>query len=181
MQLSLDIIKELKTTDSIKRKDEIVEAIEKRTGEILKSATKIFRHGTNWWWAWEYYEDSDNDAPDLDVDSNIGGNNLSFCIVDAGNMVFIDKTGEERDISDGIIPFRWLWEDYQQEIIDGIKKFKDKDTITKQTNKQRREELKQLKQKYAASAKLKLTPEELWATGLSTRMPKSLKHLKGEE
>lgn len=180
MKLSPEILEELKKTDSIKRKDEIINAIEDRTQKIIEAIVKIFKIKKVYWWAWEYYENSDDDAPSFKRSVNITKTSLVFGIFDAGyDFPYLDEKGEW-SLNEGC-PINWLWDDFEKELKDGVEKYKQKEEEDKKFAKARREELKQLKQKYSQSAKQKLTPEELWATGLSTKIPKELKKFQCDE
>lgn len=180
MILSYDLLKELRTTDSISRKNEIESAIEDRTQNIIEEVAKAFKK-SNYWWAWEYYSNSDDDPPNFDPKGNIdlddkGYGTLIYSLNDVGcNLYYLDEEGREWSLAEGC-PITWLWDDFKEELIKGIGRYKQQEVKNKEAAKIRREELKQLKQQYTQSARQKLTPEELWATGLSNKMPKSLKH-----
>lgn len=73
-------------------------------------------------------------------------------------MIFIDKGGDEYRF-DQSIPTRWLFEDFEEELSDGIKKYQEKESqrVKKVLS------VKDATKKLAESAKKKLTKEELAA------------------
>jgi len=177
MKLSQDVINELKDTDSIKRKDEIVGAMETRVSKIATFIAKLTHNSSSYWWAWRYYEREET-QPDFDSDFNMRDNLLIYSLCECGfSQMHEDVDGNQIDLTEEI-PIKWLWEDYEKDIKDGLKRYKDKEAKEKAQKAARSKELKELKIKYQKSAKAKLTPEELWAVGLSKKFPKSLKALK---
>lgn len=75
-------------------------------------------------------------------------------------MDFIDKNGEVCTIIN-LLPVRWLFEDFEKELTDGVKKYKDSLTIDSCVKKAKAQESKN--KRLIASAKSKLTKEELEA------------------
>lgn len=147
VQLSMDIMRELQTTDSIKRRRDIVEVIGEKTEIVLRNVvTEIFHMGNKWRWNWDYQRGV-NPEPEFDFEYNIELNDLiddewylTFRIIFENDdlnyssmrhvgrledMWFFDRNGEGLSVNEGHIPVRWLWEDYQRELIEGIQKFKD--------------------------------------------------------
>jgi hypothetical protein len=74
------------------------------------------------------------------------------------DMFIIDKNGEEY-MFDQSIPTRWLFEDFENELIDGKKKYEEKESaiLVERLSK------KEARKKLIASAKKKLTKAELAA------------------
>ena len=172
------MIDELRTSDSRSRCNEIESLIERRTEEIMENIFKVFlRHDA--WWSWEYYE-GDGSPPDFDFEENIDNDGyIKLYVETCGEMVVTLKDETELGLDEGF-PIRWLWEDYEKELIDGKEKWKRKQEIKKQMLKGRSAQLKEIKTKYKIEALKKLTPEELWACGLG-RLPKSLRQYKDVE
>lgn len=77
-------------------------------------------------------------------------------------FVIIDKDGDEWEF-DGEFPTRWLFEDFENEIIEGKKKFEEKENLRKLKDKEKRQQQKEEDKKLAAEAKLKLSKRELAA------------------
>jgi hypothetical protein len=74
------------------------------------------------------------------------------------DMTIIDKDGEVWSF-EGIIPTRWLFEDFEQEVVEGKKKYEEQEEARKNTEKNKKLRQKEL----AQAAKKKLTKEELSA------------------
>lgn len=132
-----------------KKYSTLSEQIDKRMKFILEFCINTVG-GKLGWWDWEDEADFPNAySPEL---LYIAGE--WTC---GDKMKFIDKNGEEQCFYS--IPTRWLYEDFQDEFVNGIKLYKEKQqakTKKKQQNRQNREKL-------IASAKAKLTAEELKA------------------
>jgi len=177
MKLSMEVLQELKTTDSIARKNEIVKEIEIRASEIIESVIKKINLKDHWW-AWKYYE-GDNE-PNFSIDENIFTDMLQYLLLPSyKSLLYENENGEVFDLACNL-PINWLWDDFKEDLELGIKRYNKKEKDKKIKQKARREELKSLKSEYRKSAIKKLTPEELWATELSKKMPKSLKHFTEE-
>ena len=171
MQLSMEILQEFKTIDSIARKNEIVDEIENRTIEIIKSIGKVFNRKI-YGWSWQY---GDIEAS-FSFNDNVNNIDIVYSLEwDGYDLNYIDEDGDYWDLAVSF-PINWLWDDFEKKLIEGVERFKEKDKKAKIEHKARREQLKNLKSEYRKSAMKKLTPEELWATELSKKMPKSLKH-----
>ena len=88
---------------------------------------------------------------------------ITMVVCDCNNsMLIIDKTGSDWGIADSV-PTRWLFEDFEQELINGKKKYED----SLLNKKAKKEELDLQKKKEDAllieQAKKKLSPKELAA------------------
>jgi len=78
------------------------------------------------------------------------------------NYAFIDKFGEVDEWANSI-PTRWLFEDFEQEVIDGKKKFEEKELAKKARQKELSEQKKNKNAELVEKAKQKLSKEELQA------------------
>lgn len=148
--------------DGLKKYNElqaISKIVEDRTHYIMMFIFKLFKFKEDYYWyfygageeetgtPWKYFKDNKK--------------SLSTCI--HGNydeLVIILNDGSEWGLEDGI-PVRWLYEDFEEELIEGKKKWKDK--IANQSKKDAENlKLKELKkQELLKSALKKLTKEEL--------------------
>lgn len=139
----------------------IEESIEYRCNYVVKEIVKIFHKKFDWW-------DFDNSCEDerghFDPDYiqyEVVGTSIAGCI----NMIAILKEEGEWDLAQGF-PLRFLFEDFQQEVIDGRELYKKKE---EEENK-KAQELKKLKafenEKIKEAARAKLTKEERKALGI---------------
>lgn len=74
----------------------------------------------------------------------------------ATSMIFFDKLGGEWDLKDSF-PSRWLFEDFEQELLDGKKKWEN----LEQERQEKIAALSKEKKSLVEKAKKKLTKEEL--------------------
>ena len=85
-------------------------------------------------------------------------------VKDPDEIEITDKYGKYFCLHDGNrIPTRWLCEDFEQEVLDGIKSFKKQEAERLTKKKELDDKKKAKKQLLAESAKKKLTKEELAA------------------
>ncbi len=131
----------------------LVETISKRMSYIIEFCLKTC-NGRLEWWDWHNEKEFPSAyGPDI---INITGE-----WVFKEKMDFIDKYGKEQSLEYGYIPTRWLYEDFEDEFVNGIKLLQEqkKEKARKDTEKQQKK--KQAKEELLASLKSKLTPEEL--------------------
>jgi hypothetical protein len=83
-------------------------------------------------------------------------------VYDSIEMVIIDKEGSEWGF-DSSIPTRWLFEDFEQELIDGKKLFEEQKAERKKNKKELSAKKKLEDQALATAAKAKLSKKELAA------------------
>lgn len=78
-------------------------------------------------------------------------------------MIIIDKKGIEYDFAIGSLPTRWLFEDFEEELIEGTKKYKELEKKKEEYEKQKKIIEKKENFDLLKSAKEKLTKEEFSA------------------
>lgn len=179
-KITKDIIAKLSNTDSINESNEIINAIEARTCYIIETLVNTFcESNKRYWWAWNYYEEDDS-QPSFKLSSNIRRGQLIYSLNECKKMLFLDKDGNEWDLKDSC-PDRWLWEEFEEELNKGKQAYRIREENRKACTRMRSKQLKEIKQQYVQSAKAKLTEEELWATGLSRKMPKALRKLQTKD
>lgn len=176
--VTIEMLTELKATDSVKRKKELEALIEKRVEEALKLIAKTFSFAGGWWWAWRYY-DEDDEAVAFSSARNLCDRSIGYSINGGRNCVIILKDGSEWGLEEEF-PLNWLWEDYEAELVEGKAKYRAKEDAKKIDLARRTGELKELKRQHKMTALSKLTPEEIWACGLG-RIPRSLSQYKDIE
>lgn len=162
----------LLATDSINTKVEIVKRMENRIAEIMQLIFAEYRTHSSWW-DWGF---TDENHRAVFENNNITPDKSSVKIYVETNreLSVIDKNGKEIKISyENLIPTRWLWEDCEQEIKDGITAFKAQKVQKQQDQARRKQEMNEEKKRLVQSALSKLTDEEKWAVGHG-RLPKSL-------
>lgn len=87
--------------------------------------------------------------------------------VPSENSTMLVRSGHGEEIhtlSHGDFPTRWLYEDFEDELHSGLKKYRDKlkkELEEEQQEKHRRKKLKENRNKIIASVKKKLSPEEI--------------------
>ncbi len=185
METIRSLIKELETTDSISRRDTIIEKIEKLARLFADALIKDLYHG---WWAWEYYEDADQDSPSFSVNSNTNENFLFFyvSVKTVYGMVEIDGKMVEIDLSNKI-PLDWLdkvaeekekAETLIKRAIDGYNITQEnlkKQRIVENAEKKAKRELElKLKQQIVEATATTFTEEQKWAFNLTQKPPQSI-------
>lgn len=166
----------LLATDSIAERNKLEVLLEVRVDYIVREC--FFKtNKTDGWWSWEYYEGEYVDPTSFLkrlVRKETGM--LDICIIpDCGNANGYIYDGEEWGFFDGGMPLDLLWtEDVKDVVKECYQEWKKAEQETKGKQKKRREEIKEYKKQYRASAIKKLTAEEKWACGLSKKFPKSL-------
>lgn len=139
------------------------QGIQNRVNYIVRKTAEIFG-GKIGWWDWNngggevdgHFEPSFLRNDYINVDGETKG---------GGDWVAILKDDEEWELR-LVVPLRWLTEDFEQELIDGIQKYKDKELKRKETEKQKKLTRAANKQKLLETVKAKLTKEELKALGI---------------
>jgi hypothetical protein len=76
--------------------------------------------------------------------------------------IFVDKYGVEYEWCNEI-PTRWLFEDFEKEVIEGKKKFEEQEAVRKAKQKARSQKQKEEDAKLLEVVKQKLSPKELAA------------------
>lgn len=133
-----------------------------RIGYIMECIFELFDKKNAYWYfrgadegevgdLWAHYQEHCSSSIDLIVDNCPGP-----------EMVLILETGEDWGFSDSI-PSRWLFEDFEQELINGKKKFEDRKIERKAKKKATTAALKKEDQELIEEAKKKLSEKELAA------------------
>lgn len=138
-----------------------VEEIRKRVDYIITHCANVFNATLDWWdWQNEGFEDAPGDFIHS-YDPNTLNINVHW--EHKEDMNFVNKDGEVDSLSWGEFPTRWLYEDFEEELTNGIKLWQDKLKAKKNKAAEKRKKDKEDKAKLIASAKAKLTPNELKA------------------
>ncbi len=142
----------------IQRKEEqITSKIESRVDFIVKKIISLFGKRLDWYG----YANGGDDGGFFDVQRYKETVDLNIYVVGGTDLVVIIEEGEW-GLEQGF-PTRWLFEDFEEEVKEGIAKYK----IQKEAQKQKEKELRiQRKEKdllLAKEARNKLTKEEIKA------------------
>jgi hypothetical protein len=147
---------------------ELEQRMQARIGYILKFFFEAAGSKLDWWRFGSYEEEKP-------MYGQVGKDYISGIYAESKgsypseeSLTFIDKNGkEELFLLDWGIPTRWLYEDFEQEVVDGLKKYKDVVAQRKAKEFERRTKNKQEKEKLVAEAKAKLTKEERKLLGIN--------------
>ena len=142
-----------------KEASELEEIITDRITYIIKFWHSMFNISFFTW-----YFDGAGEGEVGDLYANFGPMEISSINADVGKgaITIIDKYNNEY-CWDSAIPTRWLFEDFEQEITDGKRKYIDFLNAKKEAVLKNKKESKINKDKLIESAKSKLTKEELEA------------------
>ena len=135
-----------------------------RTDYIVHKICEVYHFKLDWWdlyfhefegeasFEWEHFLRSDEQVeyclvpyPELDMGAIIEGAEWGF------------ETG---------FPRRWLFEDFEKELVEGKKSYEQKQEEKKRKNKQKREAAEHRKKNLIENVKSKLTKEEIKALGI---------------
>lgn len=156
---------------AIKVADAYEEVISERIGYVIKTVFNTFGKKISTW----YYEDApEGGMGSLQKAFNSGERDGSIRVVvekDApygerhsfGDMDALLEGDIEWDFSYGEFPERWLFEDFEQELIDGKKKFEEKEAARKLKAKEAKSKQTKEDKKLADQVKSKLSKKELAA------------------
>ena len=107
---------------------------------------------------WQHYHDDD-----IYVVTEVGNNcEKDRNLFNSVDMAIINKFDEEWEFQ-GAFPTRWLFEDFETELLEGKKKYEEQETARKLKLKEKRQSQKEEDKKLAAEAKSKLSKKELAA------------------
>lgn len=135
--------------------------IANRVSYIIRTIAKIFG-GKIEWWDWKngggevngHFEFSMLNGKEFQLDGSKKG----------GEMDWVSTLKEgEWEFTWLAFPTRFIWEDFEDEVRNGIEKFKESERINAEKEKLRKQEKLSKKQQLLESAKSKLTKEELKA------------------
>ena len=122
---------------------------------------KNFTNKFSWWF------DGADEGQVGDYWQHSFAGDITFCTdVECCGLEIIDKDGKIYSC-EGSIRERWLFEDFENEVIVGRKLLEERDVNKKLEQVQLKEQNEKEKQKLIESAKKKLTVQELNALGLS--------------
>ena len=140
------------------------EKIVDRANYVIRTTANLFGGKIEWW-------DWSNGAGEVDGHFDMDWLKDDYISVAGdtkggnGEWVAILKDGGEWEL--GLtFPTRWFWEDFEQELIDGIIKYKEQQKRKVEIDKQKKLTREENKKKLKESAKSKLTREEQKALGL---------------
>lgn len=134
------------------------EIIFNRIEYILKFIFKAFGGELDYW-----YFDGAEEGEVGDLFKNYNPNTIYVIAEGSYNYsVIIDKFNNEWDF-DGEIPTRWLFEDFEDEVLDGLKEYKKRQEEKKQKAQTKKAKEKANLEKLVLEAKKKLSKEELLA------------------
>jgi len=153
---------QLAATEAGKMEGQIINRID----YIVRTIFQTFNHKLDCWY---FYGAGEGDVGDLlrhydsdeiniitELARNKGGG------YDSIEMVILDKEGNEWGF-DSSIPTRWLFENFEQELIDGKRLFEDQQIERKKNQKELSAKKKLEDQALATAAKAKLSKKELAA------------------
>lgn len=119
------------------------------------------------WWDWQNGGDGEDRAPGDFIHSYSKYTPDTLTITGewthGSKMVFLDKDGNEWDLEWGEFPTRWLHEDFEEEYINGLRLYKEKQEQKKEREATSKANKKKEREALVESAKKKLTPEEIKA------------------
>ena len=170
-----EMIRLLRTTDSRAIVNEIEGLVESRISDMMPRIFETFGCVRDAWWSWE---EGNYEGGNFDARYNLRQDKICYYIADMSRLaIIIDKDGNELDLREGA-PLRWLWEDYDTELRNGYKPFKEKKLAEEREKVLRLQDFKMIKNELKQKACDKLTDEEAWACGLLHKLPKSLRQYK---
>ena len=135
------------------------EKIVNRIHYIMTSIFKLFNKKTAYWY---FYGAGEGEVGDLW--SHFDKDSISIVIDNCPgeSMVILLKDGSEWGFDDSI-PTRWLYEDFEEELVEGKKKFIEKTSDLEAARIDKALQEKEEAKKLAVRAKAKLTKAELAA------------------
>lgn len=137
--------------------------IETRLDYIIRTLVQELGAGLNWW----DFENYDGNAYTLD--QSLGKDRITNLDIRINGDVVVDAIklrGDDDYMEWFEPPTRWLWEDFEQELRDGIKAIQDEIEAEKKAKAAKRAAKKAAKEKLKEAAAKKLTPEERKALGI---------------
>ena len=159
--ITKDVVEKMNA--AYKAYEEYEKQITNRVDYVIKTIAKIFGTKLEWYdWSNGGGETDGHFEPRL-----ISGNSfqLDGAMKKRGEMVAITKDGEW-EFTWMEIPTRFLYENFEQELEDGIKKFKEQEEARKIKEKEIRIQKEIDRQKLLEAAKQKLSKEERKALGI---------------
>jgi hypothetical protein len=147
-----------------------VSTITDRVNYVIREIASIFG-GKIKWWDWGngggevdgHFEPDMVDGESIQLSGETDGKDWEWV------ALLKDEKGkftEEWEFHGLEFPARFLYEDFEEELKEGIKKYKEQEVKKKEIEKQKRLTRVKNKEKLLESVKTKLTPEERKALGL---------------
>jgi hypothetical protein len=149
---------------TVKESDKIKEDIVDRCNYIVRSIWQLQGYGKVFGW-WDFANEGGKDGPSGYFDRY----SYREIISTTGEVERHHEWPYDMLYNDGF-PTKWLWEDFEDALVQEATKFKEDEKKKKETEKQKRVEREAKKKELIASALTKLTPEEARAMGY--RKPK---------
>lgn len=136
--------------------DEIVN----RISYVWYTINNAFGNEVDTW----YFDDAgEGEVGNLDIDDSfVSSIQTDYKKKSTGDMAILLKDGSEFGFYSEF-PTRWLFEDFEQELIEGKKKYEEQEVARKEAEKIKRQRQKAKTLVLADQAKLKLSKEELAA------------------
>lgn len=135
------------------------EQIVDRINYIMESIFSLFSKKSAYWY---FYGAGEGEVGNLWANYNQSHIDMVIDECPGESMVVLLKDGTEWGFDDSI-PTRWLFEDFETELTEGKKKYKELEEDRKNTDKAKRLYQKEQNKKLAQVAKSKLTKKELAA------------------
>jgi hypothetical protein len=135
------------------------EKIVDRIHYIMLNIFKLFSKKSAYWY---FYGASEGEVGDLWKHFHQDSISVIIDNCPGESMEILLKDGSEWGFEDSI-PTRWLYEDFECELIEGKKKYEEKEIARQLEEKNKRFQKKGEDQRLASAAKKKLTKEELRA------------------
>lgn len=146
-----------------KEKKQIEKQIEDRIDYMIKTIYLAFGYKVK---GWHFDSDREDDFPYSD---GLAGFSVNAKEIKKGqgseDFAFIDRNGDECDLNYDY-PIQWLWEDFEQELLDGIKKYNDKKKAEKDAADAKILRNNKKKAELVKGAKAKLSDAEKKALGI---------------
>jgi hypothetical protein len=153
-----ELVKEAE--DLASKAGRLEERIIERIHYIMVSIFKTFNKKEAYWY---FYGAEEGDVGDLWKHYNKDDINVVVINAVGGDkMIILLKDGSEWGFEDSI-PTRWLFEDFEEELSEGKKKFKEKEESRKLAEQEKRRQKKDTDVAIAKVAKAKLSKKELAA------------------
>jgi len=135
-----------------------------RVRYIIDTIAKVYKTKCSCWY---FYGAGEGDYGDM-VPSILDATRYGvFSVVIHANkeLDYTDSDGEDWSLSDGF-PYKWLTQDFEEELVAGRQAWLDKEEQSKKQRKLTKEQNSIKKQEALAAAKAKLSKSELAALGI---------------
>lgn len=145
------------------------EKIEKRIDHILRRVHQEFNSRLNYWY-WDDAPEGDQGQLHRHIDRNFRDNSVITSYItdategDANEWCIVLNDGTVHDFYG--IPAKWLFEDFESELVEGKRLWEEREAAKKQEKAARRAVKKSAREAAKVSAAAKLTPEERQALGI---------------